>query len=126
MEKALESDGSRRYVGDILPHEMAHSWNGKYRRPEGLATPDYSEPIERRPAVVYEGLTDYYGRVLAARSGLRTADDFRAELAQFGARFSMRAGRIWRPLVDTAVAVQNTFLRSRRLWRLSPQRRLLR
>jgi predicted metalloprotease with PDZ domain len=109
MEKALESDGSRRYVGDILPHEMAHSWNGKYRRPEGLATPDYSEPMKGDLLWVYEGLTDYYGRVLAARSGLRTADDFRAELAQFGARFSMRAGRIWRPLVDTAVAVQNTF-----------------
>ncbi len=109
VEKALEGDGPRRSIGDVLPHEMAHSWNGKYRRPIGLATKDYSEPMRGDLLWVYEGLTDYYGRVLAARSGLRTADDFRDELAQFAARYSDQAGRTWRPLEDTAVAVQTTF-----------------
>ena len=53
-----------------LPHEMTHSWNGKFRRPSGLATADYSES-KGDLLWVYEGLTDYVGRVLASRSGLR-------------------------------------------------------
>jgi predicted metalloprotease with PDZ domain len=108
-ERALQSDGSRRYTADLLPHEMAHSWNGKFRRPSGLATADYSEPQKGDLLWVYEGLTDYVGRVLASRSGLRTAEDFRDELAQFADYLENQAGRAWRPLEDTAVAVQTTF-----------------
>jgi predicted metalloprotease with PDZ domain len=109
VERALLTEGARRYIGDVLPHEMAHSWNGKYRRPAGLATSDYSEPMQGDLLWVYEGLTDYYGRVLAARSGVRSAEDFRDELAMFADRYSNESGRAWRPLEDTAVAVQNTF-----------------
>jgi len=109
VERALLTDSARRYTGDVLPHEMAHSWNGKYRRPAGLATADYSEPMQGDLLWVYEGLTDYYGRVLAARSGIRSAEDFREELALFADRYSNQSGRGWRPLEDTAVAVQDTF-----------------
>jgi predicted metalloprotease with PDZ domain len=58
---------------------------------------------------VYEGLTQYLGHVLPARSGLWTADDYRESLAQVVADFDLQAGRQWRPLVDTAVAVQLTY-----------------
>ncbi len=55
---------------DLLSHEYTHSWNGKYRRPIGLATPDYKTPMRGDLLWVYEGMTEYWGAVLAARSGL--------------------------------------------------------
>ncbi len=91
---------------DLLPHEMTHSWNGKYRRPAGLATPDYQQPMRDELLWVYEGLTDYLGKVLAARSGLQTNDDFRETFALTAAMLDNRAGRDWRSLADTAVAAQ--------------------
>ena len=91
---------------DLLPHEMTHSWNGKYRRPAGLATPDYQPPMRDELLWVYEGLTDYLGKVLAARSGLQTNDDFRETFALTAAMLDNRAGRDWRSLADTAVAAQ--------------------
>jgi predicted metalloprotease with PDZ domain len=91
---------------DLLPHEMTHSWNGKYRRPAGLATPDYQQPMRDELLWVYEGLTDYLGKVLAARSGLQTNDNFRETFALTAAMLDHRAGRDWRSLADTAVAAQ--------------------
>jgi predicted metalloprotease with PDZ domain len=55
---------------------------------------------------VYEGLTDYLGNVLTARSGLWTAEQYREMLALIAAMLDHRAGRTWRPLEDTAVSVQ--------------------
>ena len=66
---------------DLLPHEFVHSWNGKYRRPAGLATPDYQQPMKDDLLWVYEGLTEYLGEVLTARSGLETPQMFRESLA---------------------------------------------
>ena len=60
---------------DLLPHEFFHSWNGKYRRPAGLATPNYQEPMKGDLLWIYEGLTQYYGVMLAARSGVWKPDD---------------------------------------------------
>ena len=94
---------------DLLPHEFVHSWNGKYRRPEGLATPNYQEPMKGDLLWVYEGLTHYLGNLLAARTGLRSADEFRENLAYTAAMLDHRAGRTWRPLQDTATSVQLTF-----------------
>lgn len=91
---------------DLLPHEFTHSWNGKYRRPAGLATPDYSEPMKGNLLWVYEGLTQYLGEILTPRSGLLTADEFRQDLAITAAALEKKAGRTWRPLEDTAVAAQ--------------------
>ena len=90
----------------LLPHEMVHSWNGKYRRPTGLATPDFQQPMRGELLWVYEGLTDYLGDVLAARCGLWTDEDFRQSLALEAARLDRQPGRTWRPLVDTTVAAQ--------------------
>src|ERR1039457_5555818 len=85
---------------------MVHSWNGKYRRPVGLATPDFEQPMKGELLWVYEGLTDYLGEVLTARCGLWAEEDFRQRFALDAARLDRQPGRTWRPLVDTTVAAQ--------------------
>jgi predicted metalloprotease with PDZ domain len=104
----LDSDGRLRHAG-LLPHEFVHSWNGKYRRPADLTTPDYQEPMRDDLLWVYEGLTQYLGDILTARSGLWSPDQFREELARVAARLDHWPGRTWRPLSDTAVAAQHLY-----------------
>jgi predicted metalloprotease with PDZ domain len=91
---------------DLLAHEFTHSWNGKYRRPVGLATPDYQAPMKGELLWVYEGLTQYYGVVLAARSGIMPLGLFRESLASVAAYLNNRPGRTWRNLQDTASSAQ--------------------
>ena len=86
-----------------------HSWNGKYRRPIGLVTKDYSEPMKGDLLWMYEGLTEYLGSVLAARSGLETPELFRERLAYVAAHLEHESGRSWRPLADTAISGQLLF-----------------
>ncbi|MFI5111381.1 MAG: M61 family metallopeptidase [Terriglobales bacterium] len=106
-ERALIDDGLRRVAfGDLLPHEYTHSWNGKYRRPVGLATPDFEQPMKGELLWVYEGLTEYFGKLLAARCGIWPEDDFRDNVALLAAELAHRPGRQWRSLQDTAVAAQ--------------------
>src|SRR2546427_8572991 len=93
------------YAG-LLPHEFVHSWNGKYRRPAGLATRNYQEPMIGDLLWVYEGLTEYRGNMLTARSGLWSAEQYREALAATAAALDHRTGRQWRPLEDTARSVQ--------------------
>ena len=88
----------------LLPHEYVHSWNGKYRRPAGLLSPDYEQPMKDDLLWVYEGLTDYLGQVLATRSGLWTTQEFRDQFAREAALLDAEPGREWRPLQDTADA----------------------
>ena len=90
----------------LLPHEYVHSWNGKFRRPSGLITPNFSVPMKGELLWVYEGLTNYLGEVLAARSGMWTADQYRDALAITAADMDHRPGRAWRPLRDTADQAQ--------------------
>ncbi len=90
----------------LLPHEFFHSWNGKYRRPAGLATPDYQQPMKGGLLWVYEGLTQYYGTMLSARSGFWTPEKLREDLATVAAYLNQRPGRTWRNLQDTAIAAQ--------------------
>ena len=85
----------------LLPHEYTHSWNGKYRRPADLWTAAFNEPMQNDLLWVYEGLTDYYGNVLTARSGLRTLEQARDAIAQIASNFEISPGRTWRSLVDT-------------------------
>ena len=105
-ERTLLDPDLRMIFADLLPHEFAHSWNGKFRRPAGLATPNYQEPMIGDLLWVYEGLTDYLGNLLAERSGLRTPDQYREALAATAANLDHRPGRTWRPLEDTARSVQ--------------------
>lgn len=104
-ERALTDDRMTRDIAaGNLTHELVHSWNGKYRRPAGIATPEYQQPMKDELLWVYEGLTEYLGRVLHARIGLQTPEAFREGLASDAAAFDHTPGRLWRPLVDTAVA----------------------
>lgn len=105
-ERTLIDPNLRKLMAGLLPHEFVHSWNGKYRRPAGLATPDYQQPMKGELLWIYEGLTTYLGEVLTARSGLYTPAQFREQLALTASEMSHRAGRIWRPLEDTAVSAQ--------------------
>jgi len=85
----------------LLPHEYTHSWNGKFRRPADLWTPNFNVPMGNDLLWVYEGLTDYYGNVLTARSGMRTPEQARDVFAQIAASFEISPGRSWRSLEDT-------------------------
>jgi predicted metalloprotease with PDZ domain len=101
-ERGLVDDGPRKLAAGLLPHEYVHSWNGKYRRPADLATPDYQQPMQDDLLWVYEGLTNYLGVVLTARSGLHTPDQERDDLALTAAALDYTPGREWRNLQDTA------------------------
>ncbi|MGO8817667.1 MAG: M61 family metallopeptidase [Terriglobia bacterium] len=102
-ERGLLTPEGRRGVAGLLGHEFVHSWNGKFRRPAGLCTPDYEAPMKDDLLWVYEGLTSYWGPLLAARSGLWNPEQYREDLATTAADMGPgRPGRTWRPLQDTA------------------------
>ncbi|HEY6936737.1 MAG TPA: M61 family peptidase [Terriglobales bacterium] len=105
-ERGLVDADERKLDAGLLPHEYVHSWNGKYRRPADLTTPDYQKPMITTMLWVYEGLTSYLGDVLTARSGLWTPQDYRDSLAMIGAELDHRPGRTWRDLQDTNDAAQ--------------------
>jgi predicted metalloprotease with PDZ domain len=86
---------------DLLAHELVHSWNGKFRRPADLWTPNFNTPMQDSLLWVYEGQTQYWGIVLAARSGLITTQQARDMFAGIGAAMEYRSGRTWRNLQDT-------------------------
>jgi predicted metalloprotease with PDZ domain len=109
-ERILLSPNAAREVGGLLAHEYAHSWSGKFRRPEDLTTPDFQTPMETDLLWVYEGNTSYFGDLLATRSGLWKPDDYREAIASIAASLGPgRPGRTWRPLLDTAVAIPGMF-----------------
>ena len=104
-ERTLIDKDTRQSWADLLPHEFTHSWNGKYRRPADLATPDFQVPMQDDLLWVYEGLTEYAGSyVLTARSGLNTPEWSHEWLAATAAGLDHRTGRNWRNLQDTATA----------------------
>ena len=86
---------------ELLGHEYTHSWNGKFRRPADLWTPNFNVPMRDDLLWVYEGMTQYWGMVLTARSGMRTDGETRDILARIAAGFESSPGRTWRPLIDT-------------------------
>ncbi len=106
-------------VGDreLLPHEYVHSWNGKFRRPADLATRHFNEPMQNLLLWLYEGQTEYWGRLLAVRSGLVSAQLSRESLAQIIASLDSRAGRQWRNLQDTTAEPTIAARNGQRDWR---------
>jgi predicted metalloprotease with PDZ domain len=103
-ERSLIDDDLRHSgrISTLLSHEYTHSWNGKFRRPAGLATGNYETPMRTDLLWVYEGLTEYLGLVLAARSGLYSPVDAHDHWADVAASLQIRQGREWRSLQDTA------------------------
>jgi predicted metalloprotease with PDZ domain len=85
----------------LLPHEMAHSWIGKHRRPAELWAPDYATPTQNNLLWVYEGQTSYWDVVVSARAGMISPEMALGEFATNAANFQDRAGRKWRSLLDT-------------------------
>jgi predicted metalloprotease with PDZ domain len=108
-ERGLVDEGPRKLAAVLLPHEYVHSWNGKYRRPADLATPDYQQPMQDDLLWVYEGLTEYLGVVLTGRSGLLTPEQERDGLALTAAALDHTPGREWRNLQDTADAAPQLY-----------------
>jgi predicted metalloprotease with PDZ domain len=86
---------------DLLPHEYTHSWNGKFRRPADLLTPNTNTPMQDSLLWMYEGQTQYWGNVLAARAGLMPLAEAIDNIADVAATLDSRAGRTWRNLQDT-------------------------
>lgn len=112
-ERGLIDESDRKLDASLLPHEYVHSWNGKYRRPADLATPDYQQAMQTDLLWTYEGLTEYLGNMLAARSGLWTPDQYREYLALSAATLDHLPGRTWRNLQDTADAAPQLYFAPR-------------
>ena len=95
------TDAKKMAGTDVMPHELAHSWNGKFRRGADLATPHFNTPMQPSLLWVYEGQTQYWGNVLSARSGMRTLEQSLDGLALVAAGYDNQEGRTWRSLLDT-------------------------
>jgi predicted metalloprotease with PDZ domain len=120
-ERSLIDDTERKAAAGLLPHEYVHSWNGKFRRPADLATPNYQDKMQDDLLWVYEGLTNYLGFVLTGRSGLLTEAQDREDLANTAADMAHTTGRVWRNLQDTANAAPQLYFAPRewQSWRRS-------
>lgn len=105
-ENSLSDVPLREGVAELLAHEYVHSWNGKYRRPAGLLSPDYQQPMDGSLLWVYEGMTQFWGTVLPVRAGLVPQESYREMLASVAGFYDIQTGARWRPLADTAVAAQ--------------------
>jgi len=103
-EKTFSGQEHQLSEADLLPHEYTHSWNGKYRRPARLYQPDFATAQQGDLLWVYEGMTQYLGYVMAARSGLESQEHFRDLLALVAANLDNKPGREWRSTEDTAIS----------------------
>lgn len=103
-EKGFADDAHQLGESDLLSHEFTHSWNGKYRRPYNLYQDDFAKMQQGSLLWVYEGMTQYLGNVLAARSGLKSQAQYRDILAMSAASLDSKPGREWRSTEDTAIA----------------------
>jgi len=102
MEPTALSDwAGMDWARNVIAHELVHSWNGKFRRPAGLWTPDYRQPMRGDLLWIYEGQTQFWGWVLAARSGVQSRDMALAQMASTAAGLIDSPGRGWRSLADT-------------------------
>jgi len=86
---------------NVASHEFTHSWDGKFRRPAKLWTPDYRQPMQDNLLWVYEGQNQFWGYVMAARSGVQSKDMVLAMIARDAGGFTQTPGRDWRSVEDT-------------------------
>jgi predicted metalloprotease with PDZ domain len=91
------------YGRNVIAHEFNHSWDGKYRRPADLWTPDFRQPMQDSLLWVYEGQDQFWGNVLSARSGTQSKDIVLGEFASIAGFYSVQAGREWRSVEDTTM-----------------------
>lgn len=100
-ESALRSSSLRLLAASLLPHELIHSWNGKFRRPQSMIVKDFQQPHKTKLLWVYEGLTSYLDEVLATRAGFRSDKETRDYIALTAEKMKNQKGRSWRALEDT-------------------------
>lgn len=98
----LTNAGELIATGDLVTHEFSHSWNGKYRRPADLTTPNFQVPQQTDLLWVYEGLNEYLGDLLSFRCGLRDPKTYPELLAEEYAFMTVEPGRKTTPLIDLA------------------------
>ena len=101
--KALVDWDDLDWARNVLAHEFSHSWDGKFRRPARLWTPDYRQPMVDDLLWVYEGQTQFWGLVLAARSGVQKPEMILGEMANYAGQFTQWPGREWRSVSDTTL-----------------------
>ncbi len=107
--EALADVGSRMDVAWLLGHEYVHTWNGKYRRPAGLLSPDYDAPVDTTLLWSYEGMTEFWSVMLPTRAGLVSSEYCHDMLAEYASNFILWPGSRWRPMLDTAVDAQQLY-----------------
>ncbi|MFI4889525.1 MAG: M61 family peptidase [Steroidobacterales bacterium] len=115
-EGMLGAPDLRMELAGLLGHEYVHSWNGKYRRPLGLLSPDFQQPMDGSLLWVYEGMANFLGFVLPTRAGLITPEYYREKLAASASALELEVGARWRPLADTVAVAQ---LRRSAVWQSS-------
>jgi predicted metalloprotease with PDZ domain len=86
--------------GDLITHEFSHSWNGKYRRPADLTTPNFQVPQLTDLLWVYEGMNQYLGDLLSFRAGIREPKQYPEYLATIYSQMDTETGRATTPLID--------------------------
>ncbi|MDQ2681012.1 MAG: M61 family peptidase [Candidatus Eremiobacteraeota bacterium] len=86
--------------GDLVTHEYSHSWNGKYRRPDDLTTPNFQIPEQTDLLWVYEGMNQYLGDLLSFRIGVRAPKLYPEYLANIYAEMDTEPGRATTPIID--------------------------
>jgi predicted metalloprotease with PDZ domain len=86
---------------NVIAHEFSHSWDGKFRRPARLWTPDYRQPMQDNLLWVYEGQNQFWGMVIAARSGNQSKETVLGMLASNAGIYTVQPGRSWRSVEDT-------------------------
>ncbi|HZU63145.1 MAG TPA: peptidase M61 [Novosphingobium sp.] len=101
LPRALVDWAEMDWDRNVIPHELTHSWNGKFRRPADLWTPDYTTPMQDSLLWVYEGQTQFWGHVLAARAGVQSKDVVLGMIASNAGQFTQWPGRGWRAVADT-------------------------
>ncbi len=126
-EYALASSLFRDLTGqllsrDLIAHEIVHAWNGFARTPDDLWAPTPNVPVSGSLLWMYEGQTEFWGRVLATRAGQFSLAELRDRLAMDAAEAAARPGRAWRPLSDD-VNYPSFMLRQAVPWRDWQRRR---
>jgi predicted metalloprotease with PDZ domain len=96
--------------GDLVTHEFSHSWNGKYRRPADLTTPNFQVPQLTDLLWVYEGMNQYLGDLLSFRAGIREPKQYPEYLATVYSEMDTETGRATTPLIDLTTGAPYYYL----------------
>jgi len=96
------SDSSAQMTNaNLIPHEFGHAWNGRTHQPADLWQPNLNLPVGDSLLWVYEGQTEFWAGVVAARIGLQTVEHSKDALAMEAAKAATRVGRRWKSLQES-------------------------